>query len=619
MNKLFARIYIIAIMLATLGAAACSSEEDIAGGNAPADKGGLYIHLTLPGGEAVTTRSGIVSNDERLREKNVDNLVVIIGYTAPGGEGRYQLYKLSAADFTPEGTAMLAEGGAWDKDITMNQEYEIYAIANGGSAFYNKLDGKTALTQAELKDLLSTEQTDADIFKIYSADQTGDGYTANKSFLMFGQRTWTYTEEKQTEILEVPLYKAAAKIQLNIFLKAPLINDAKDKVAPVCKTDGMYYCADNTRIDSTKVSTVHFIEGRDIVLPIDASDIGSDKTMKLTINTYSYAYALADRGTGAETPYLYVNIPIDYSSSKIKDLTDNWYKIAVMNPGTDGNKNPLVSELKRNHIYKIDATISTEGSIEQSGAQDVTPATNYSVSEWTTDEVTVDDYIYASPDTIDAAQTGTFTYTASGEVEQTGDITATWTDVKGKTQTIAGHGVTLSLKDGTATLKIADDSPLLTAAVESTVSFTLQLKDNTSVTKDLSVAFRPAFMIEAAETKKDVEYSITVKKDGSYTVKEPGVKNKIPVDDCLSPSFTLSLNRDDDKRSCASMNEAVGQISSKSDRLPTLSEMKVIATSFATKHLPAHTAYWTGQGLYDITTGTVSDSGTGYVIFIKGK
>lgn len=358
----------------------CSDLDELYSGN----DGNLWLNFRVSGQDE-TTRA--VDGVDALNENKLDHIDVFVG---KGDDlSTYHKRFSDTLSTTKEGRLLLADK-TW-KTTFPSTGYDVYLVANAAE----NLSGVTSLATLKAK-----TQTDETIYKKYS---TSDN--ANKLFLMDGKYTsWTPSSAKE-DMITVELNRAAAKIVVNISLGTTMANSyTMDEVqwryrnyettASVLADGQGTLSAGTQTTGSTSISN------------------GSDAT----IVTYSDPCMWT---SGDDAPYLLVNIPLTKKSdSSVKD--QNWYRIPVRdisNTSSDGK------QLDRNHIYIVNATISSEGS-----ATDVVEDQNvdlkYAVTDWITNSVSLydlaEEHLYVTPTLVYMRNIATDTsikYYASSQVE----------------------------------------------------------------------------------------------------------------------------------------------------------------------------------------------------------
>ena len=170
----------------------------------------------------------------------------------------------------------------------------------------------------------------------------------------------------------------------------------QDQDVDVCFNENEIYYGDHN--DPNNGKTYHE------VYP-DATTETVDNVPQFKIITYDYATNWGDNAE-ERAPFVLLSFPFRKTEGGNVTTSYNYFRV----PLCDESK---VHELKRNHIYKVDATISGEGSTSLSdNEKDV--RLNYQVIDWVTDEnekINVEAkkfyYFYVTPKTYDLRGEGT--------------------------------------------------------------------------------------------------------------------------------------------------------------------------------------------------------------------
>lgn len=343
---------------------ACSSEEDFD----DQTRSGLWLKPVVEGVTETRAVGDDVEADASLHENYLGSIDVFIGKTG-NAFTFHKRYEGSLS--TTEGTLQLA-GSDWKNTFTEGESYEVYAVANASDATIGES------TNAET--LATRTQTDEDIYAPYDATSN-----ATKSFLMDGKlESWTPDKDN---IATVQLRRAAAKIVVNITLSETM---TEQFTAGTIQWKMLDY--------ATSASLL--AEGEN--LTAGTGDTGNTPftVSGSTITTYSYPCKWTNSD---DAPRLLVNIPLTSKTDGIVKF-NNWYTIPVR----DVNGKDTEKQLERNHIYYVDATISSQGSAtELINKQDVKLKyraidwKDVSSANWTDDNVNVDatktDYLMVYP------------------------------------------------------------------------------------------------------------------------------------------------------------------------------------------------------------------------------
>lgn len=331
--------------------------------------------------------------------------------------------------------------------IVPGNRYDVYVAVNN-TATNGTIGSKDAL--------LALTNQNTKVFTIYGATSTGQ-YDAMRRMMMDGHVEWTATEEN-LQTIDVPLKRAEAKVVVNVMIdpafyaalkarnnhESPIgtmqwkyvnwtfdsnvfedgttdLSDAvlhtndgrsdatyagvmngqtyyhyQDQDVDVCFNENEIYYGDHN--DPNNGKTYHE------VYP-DATTETVDNVPQFKIITYDYATNWGDNAE-ERAPFVLLSFPFRKTEGGNVTTSYNYFRV----PLCDESK---VHELKRNHIYKVDATISGEGSTSLSdNEKDV--RLNYQVIDWVTDEnekINVEAkkfyYFYVTPKTYDLRGEGT--------------------------------------------------------------------------------------------------------------------------------------------------------------------------------------------------------------------
>lgn len=331
--------------------------------------------------------------------------------------------------------------------IVPGNRYDVYVAVNN-TATNGTIGSKEAL--------LALTNQNTKVFTIYGATSTGQ-YDAMRRMMMDGHVEWTATEDN-LQTIDVPLKRAEAKVVVNVMIdpafyaalkarnnhESPIgtmqwkyvnwtfdsnvfedgttdLSDAvlhtndgrsdatyagvmngltyyhyQDQDVDVCFNENEIYYGDHN--DPNNGKTYHE------VYP-DATTETVDNVPQFKIITYDYATHWGDNAE-ERAPFVLLSFPFRKTEGGNVTTSYNYFRV----PLCDESK---VHELKRNHIYKVDATISGEGSTSLSdNEKDV--RLNYQVIDWVTDEnekINVEAkkfyYFYVTPKTYDLRGEGT--------------------------------------------------------------------------------------------------------------------------------------------------------------------------------------------------------------------
>lgn len=230
-----------------------------------------------------------------------------------------------------------------------------------------------------------------DLHKKYIPDATFDVSTGNsqqkryyaneKTFLMDGKTTFT---AGSTEAIALALVRAAAKIVVDVKFSDTFITSlaAKNVVVTGAPAWRFYNFSFSTPvIDPSKITGADvnynksiFVAGG-IMMGNDAVDTdlvytGADK--HFTFATYTYPLSWTAGSASSEAPAIILSL--GYKDTSTDVTTYQTYKIPVVNP--EGG----VTAIGRNKLYKIEATIASEGGELLTDAYKV--RCNYDIIPW---------------------------------------------------------------------------------------------------------------------------------------------------------------------------------------------------------------------------------------------
>lgn len=331
--------------------------------------------------------------------------------------------------------------------IVPGNRYDVYVAVNN-TATNGTIGSKEAL--------LALTNQNTKVFTIYGATSTGQ-YDAMRRMMMDGHVEWTATEEN-LQTIDVPLKRAEAKVVVNVMIDPAFYAALKARNNHESPIGTMQWKYVNWTFDSnvfedgtTDLSdaVLHTNDGRsdatyagvmngltyyhyqdqdvdvcfneDEIYYGDHNDPNNGKTYhevypnatietvdnvpQFKIITYDYATHWGDNAE-ERAPFVLLSFPFRKTEGGNVTTSYNYFRV----PLCDESK---VHELKRNHIYKVDATISGEGSTSLSdNEKDV--RLNYQVIDWVTDEnekINVEAkkfyYFYVTPKTYDLRGEGT--------------------------------------------------------------------------------------------------------------------------------------------------------------------------------------------------------------------
>ena len=301
----------------------------------------------------------------------------------------------------------------WKKDgLDQNVAYKVYVIAN--STHETVTTEGAVKTEAALK-ALST--TDGDIYKQYKDGVDADNatYSPDKTFLMNATvDSWTI-EGSATQLIDdkqIVLTRAAVKFVMDISLsdafKARLAAEGEDYGAPSWKY--VHFNTATPEIPEGVAAPSLETRGSGAYLTAVAGEEGH-----FTVTTYAYPQTWDAADAADNAPAILVSYP---STETATGKSNYHYYYIPLCANT-------VTSTTRNHVYKVNAVISSRGSFETISNDQV--ELSYEVKDWTATTADVNayatDYLLVTP-TRYAFKGGsegedlskTFHYYASGEV-----------------------------------------------------------------------------------------------------------------------------------------------------------------------------------------------------------
>lgn len=294
-----------------------------------------HTHESLSISPQVTDAKTRAASDVSLNEVYLDKLDVKLF-----GKDDSQLRLTKRLEQATNGVATTLDQGNWkDKNHLVDGEtYEVLTIANA------KEDLQSIHT---LVDLSKKTQEDADIWKPY--DKTDN---SGKTFLMSSVTDYQVTTSA-TQTIQASLSRAAAKILLKLSINVP----------------GYTVGNPTWSFKNYNTATTLFGEPSTPTLFGDntAKTLGSMgdtyESMQASKDGYivtTYSYATEWKDHAEEMPVLIIKVPLTKTDSEaegegaIGETIDNFYSIPVR----DKNQ----TELRRNHLYTIQANITNLGS-----------------------------------------------------------------------------------------------------------------------------------------------------------------------------------------------------------------------------------------------------------------
>lgn len=370
------------------GMTACSEEIDIYDGQHAANSQSLSIMPTVSDAARVVTRAQSVVE---LKEKELNSLDVFVEHIngdTPEGKFMRQYHLLSSIEQITEELNLLAN--RWRAEgLVMGEKYNIYVATNNPKTKLaqdlNTFDvaALKALTYDEVSDGVAvidgdnnigwgTSATSGNIYKLYdSAPGDWRALTAEKQFMMDGIQTeWTPNPETLDQQFDVTLNRAAAKIVLNVQFDAGFLAELADAGVEITGSPawkfynfafGAPVMAPEKQGDGIEVHNSGFN------IFHNQSYTGENKAFTITTYTYPTKWEAANYATDAPS----LVISVGFTEGGVTNY--HYYRVPIVKS--------TVTEIDRNYIYVINATIATRGS-ELHEDEDVIEDVEYAVLPW---------------------------------------------------------------------------------------------------------------------------------------------------------------------------------------------------------------------------------------------
>ena len=414
----------------------------------------------------VVTRTEAV---DALKEKDLNTLDVFVEHvTGTTGDGIFQnQYHLVASETKPieeQVNNWLADN--WRAEgLVLGEKYNIYVATNNTQTKDTK--DLSTFNVAALKALVADEVTDGvavltgnegdekrnitwgptttsgNIYKLYDANPgSARALTSEKQFMMDGViKNWTPDPNTRDQVFQpVQLNRAAAKIVLTVKFDADFLKSLthNKKIVDGVETWVEKPAAEKVTITGSPAwKFYNFAFGAPVFAPetqgagveVHNSDFnifhnqsytGDDKHFSIITYTYPNKWAQADYADKA--PSLVVSV--GFTENGV--TTYHYYRIPLVKS--------TVTEVERNHIYVVNATIATRGS-ETTEDVDLTEDIQYAVLPW--NDQTNSEVIENNVESVQHLylKVNPKIYTLRGDGNQSVDITylkATGTQVKWK-------------------------------------------------------------------------------------------------------------------------------------------------------------------------------------------
>lgn len=439
--------------LAVVGAmTSCSDESEIFGGWFGGNSDGLSVVPSVSDGTVVTR----AASDPDLMEKQLNTLDVFVEHvTGTTGDGTFmKQYHLVADATTPIEEAannLLAEN--WRAEgLVVGEKYNIYVATNNTQTKEEKdlstfnvaalkalvadevTDGVAVLTGTESDEKRNVtwngDATSGNIYKLYSAAPGSHrALTSEKEFMMDGIiENWTPDATSRDQVFQpCTLSRAAAKVVLKVKFDADFVKSLKQTKTTV---DGVETWVDKPAAEQVAITGTpawkfyNFAFGAPVFAPAEQGagvevhnsdfNIFHDQSCadgaEFQIITYTYPNKWNAANYATDAPSLVVSIP--YTSGTGEDATTvyGYYRIPLVKS--------TVTEIERNHIYVINATIATRGSEIQED-QDLTEDIEYAVLPWNDENNSVAIHNEVSPIQHYYFNVNPKVYTLRGDGDQT--------------------------------------------------------------------------------------------------------------------------------------------------------------------------------------------------------
>lgn len=378
------------VTIALIGAlSACVAERQELN-NGFGTNGKLSVKGTVSEATVITKAPSVVE----LKEKQLNTLDVFVEHVSNEDAGKFiKQYHLVASAEKPitEELNLLAEH--WRQEgLAIDEKYNIYVAVNNTQTKDEK--DLTIFNVEVLKNLVADEKTDGiaviqddgtigwkgnstsgNIYKLYDANP-GDAraLTSEKVFMMDGViKNWTPDPAKTDQVFDVTLNRAASKFVLNVNFDADFLQVLSNEGvsitgSPAWKFYNFAFGAPVFAPETQGAGVEVHNSGFNIFHNESCADGKS-----FTITTYSYPnkWAAADYSTAA--PSLVISIGFTEGTGTNAVTNYHYYRIPLIKS--------TVTEIGRNNIYVVNATIATRGSATQEDA-DITEDIQYAVLPW---------------------------------------------------------------------------------------------------------------------------------------------------------------------------------------------------------------------------------------------
>ncbi len=356
---------------------------------------GLTVLPTVSEATLVTRAQSV----EELMEKQLNTLDVFVEAVDNAGTIMKQ-YHLVASTTTPIQEAVnnwLADN--WRAEgLVVGKNYNVYVAANNPKTKVDVADvaALKALTYDEVSAGVATvdEETNnitdrtGNIYKQYVASEPRNHQTTEKEFMMdCVLKNWTPDPTTRDQVFQpVTLNRAAAKIVLNVDFDADFLKSLTHEKKTVDGTEKWVEKSADKKVTITGSPAWRFYNfafGAPVFDPgtqgdgievhssdrqlFGAYDDATNTSFQIITYTYPNKWLEADYATAAPS----LVISIGYTENG--NTTYNYYRIPLVKS--------TVTEINRNHIYVVNATIATRGS-ELHEDEDEIEDVHYYVLPW---------------------------------------------------------------------------------------------------------------------------------------------------------------------------------------------------------------------------------------------
>ena len=364
--------------------------------------GGLAINSTVSDAVVATKAESV----EALKEKQLNTLDVFVeDVAAPGSFIRQYHLPYSGGQAVQEKVNNWLADNWKGEGLVVGKNYNIYVATNNTKTkanvanvadlkalTYNEVDEGIAVIKDGNIDWIENstsgnKSTSGNIYKLYDANPgSARALTSDKEFMMDGViKNWTPDPNTRDQVFPVTINRAAAKFVLNVKFDADFLKSLTHK-----KVGDEWVEKDDAEKVSISGSPAWKFYNFAFGAPVFAPDTqgqgvevhnsnfnifhnqeyaGDDKHFTITTYSYPNKWASADYATAAPS----LVISVGYLDNGATDPNYHYYRIPLVKS--------TVTEIMRNHIYVVNATIATRGSAAQED-QDVTEDINYAVLPW---------------------------------------------------------------------------------------------------------------------------------------------------------------------------------------------------------------------------------------------